>query len=397
MSTAAPVEQGRETAKSAPIAIALASSVVVVSGVNLIYPILPVVSSDLDIDESRIGLVIAAFTLPAVFLAPLFGLFADFYGRRWLLVFGLLMFAVFGAAAALAPNLEWLLVWRALQGVGMSALSPLTIVLISDLYTQREQELQAQGWKVAIDRIAMILLPLVGGALAIYSWRLAFLVFALVIPIALVALALMPETRPQGARNLSAYFHSMSQAIRERKVSLAFAVGFLRFFLDYGIFIYLPLLLTLRYGASVIVSGIMLALSAVGAIVTATTVRYLSGFASLERLLVFAYLVTVLGLAVILARPPLWVIGVGAFAIGLGNGLISPLQKSMITRNAPPTLRGGVISCDRVVQQVAKTLAPSLLGLLLVVAPIESVFLVLLGIGLIGAAMMLIADSASPQ
>ena len=47
---------------------------------------------------------------------------------------------------------------------------------------------------------------------------------------------------------------------------------------------------------------------------------------------------------------------------GLGNGLISPLQKSLMTRRTPPELRGGVIAVDRVIQQVAKSAAPALLG-----------------------------------
>ena len=68
------------------------------------------------------------------------------------------------------PVYDWLLVCAPLQGVGMSALTPLTIVLISDLLPD-EQEIHGQGNKVAIDRVAMIVLPLLGGVLAALSWR----------------------------------------------------------------------------------------------------------------------------------------------------------------------------------------------------------------------------------
>lgn len=91
-----------------------------------------------------------------------------------------------GSAAALAPSYDWVLILRALQGVGMSALSPLTIVLISDILPD-EQEIHGQGTKVAIDRVAMILLPLAGGLLAALSWRAAFLPFILTVPVAFVA------------------------------------------------------------------------------------------------------------------------------------------------------------------------------------------------------------------
>src|ERR1700754_82894 len=156
-----------------PLAIAFATSVAAVSGATLLYPVLPVLAADLKVDEAQIGLTMAAFTAPAIVLAPLFGILADLYGRRWLLIFGLAVFGIAGSAVALAPSYDGVLVLRALQGIGASALLPLTIVLISDILPD-EQEIQGQGIKVALDRVGMIALPLVGGALAIISWRAAF-------------------------------------------------------------------------------------------------------------------------------------------------------------------------------------------------------------------------------
>src|SRR5918995_5162127 len=142
-----------------PLAIAFATSVAAVSGATLLYPVLPVLATDLKVDEAQIGLVMAAFTAPAIVLAPLFGIMADLYGRRWLLVSGLALFGLAGGAVAFAPTYEWVLIWRVIQGIGASALLPLTIVLISDILPD-EQELQGQGIKVALDRVGMIVLPL---------------------------------------------------------------------------------------------------------------------------------------------------------------------------------------------------------------------------------------------
>ena len=163
-----------------PLAIAFATSIASVSGATLLYPVLPVLAADLKVDEAQIGLVMAAFTAPAIVLAPLFGIMADLYGRRWLLVFGLAVFGLAGAAAAMAPTYEWLLILRAIQGIGASALLPLTIVLISDILPD-DREIRGQGIKVALDRVAMIVLPLIGGALAILSWRVAFVPFLLIV------------------------------------------------------------------------------------------------------------------------------------------------------------------------------------------------------------------------
>ncbi len=356
-----------------PLAITYGTSVALVSGASMLYPVLPVLAADLAVDKTQIGLAMAAYTTPAIVLAPLFGILADLRGRRWMLIGGLLLLGFAGSAVALAPSFGWVLALRALQGVGMSAVTPLSIVLISDLMPEH-REIHGQGTKVVTDRVAMILLPLLGGALAIISWRAAFLPFALVLPLALAAYVWMPETGKPGADTLKPYLARTARALREPRLTIAFATGFLRFFLDYGLYTYLPLLLALRYGADATTSGWVIAISAMGSIATAASIGRIHGWQPPERLLAIAFFVSALGLVVVGLDQPLWMIGIAVFAFGLGNGLISPLQKSLLTRRTPANLRGGVISVDRVIQQVAKSLAPSLLGFLLLVVPLETVF-----------------------
>jgi MFS family permease len=356
-----------------PLAIAFGTSVAVVSGTTMLYPVLPVLAADLHVDEARIGLAMVAFTAPAIVLAPLFGILADRHGRKWILILGLTLFGIAGAAAALAPSYDWVLVCRAVQGVGMSAITPLTIVLISDLLPE-EQEIHGQGMKVAIDRIAMILLPLVGGVLAALSWRAAFLPFLLILPLPLAAYLWMPETSNPHVETLRQYLARTFRAVREPRLTLAFATGFMRFFLDYGLYTYLPLLVVLRYGASAATSGWLIAISAVGSIMTAMTVGRIHQRQPAERLLALAFGASALALTIIALDQPLWMVAIASFIFGLGNGLISPLQKSLLTRRTQASLRGGGVSVDRVIQQVAKSLAPTLMGLLLLVGPLEAVF-----------------------
>ena len=358
------------------LAIALATSVASTSGTSFVYPVLPVLAGDLDVDPTRIGLAMAVLTMPGIVLAPLFGIVADLKGRRWLLIFGLTLFGLGGATAAAAPSYGWFLACRTLQGVGMSALLPLTIVLISDILSE-EREIHGQGLKVVMDRIAMIALPLLGGLLAAISWRAAFLAYIAILPVALAAFLFMPETGTPHSGGFAHYVRETALALRERRLRLAFVTGFVRFFLDYGLYTYLPLLLSLQYGASAVTAGWVIAASAGGSIVTAMSVGRLYRLFAVERLLAVAFLASALGLLLVALALPLWEIGAGAFLFGLGNGLISPLQKSLLTRRTSPGLRGGVVSVDRVIQQVAKSLAPSLLGALLLVAPLEALFWVL--------------------
>lgn len=377
-----------------PLAIAFATSVASVSGVSLLYPTLPVIARDLDVGESSIGLVIAAYTLPAIFLAPLFGMIADMKGRRWLLIAGLVIFALAGAAASLAPTFSWLVALRAVQGIGFSMITPLTIVLISDLCTE-ENELTAQGQKVVLDRIAMITLPILGGALAALSWRWAYVPFILVLVLGVMAWAWMPETKPPGRIEARSYFTATWTALRLPRIRLGLCVGFLRFFLDYGLFIYLPLLMGLRLEASAATIGAVLAASAAGSIVTAATVGKIARRHASETLLGIAFLSCGLGLLAMGLQVEMWTITAASFAFGLGNGLISPLQKSLLTRNAPQQLRGGVISVDRVIQQIAKSLAPALIGLALLAIQLEVIFVALGLFAIAGASAILWSGRAA--
>lgn len=374
-----------------PLAIALATSVTVVSGTSLIYPVLPAVASDFQVELAKVGLIMAAFTAPAIFLAPVFGVLADLQGRRRVLIFGLAVFALAGTAAAWAPSFDWLLALRALQGVGMSALSPLTVALISDILPE-ERELHGQGLKVAVDRIGNITLPMVGGVLAAVSWRAPFAMYALIFLVALAALWRMPETNDTGSYVLKQYLVETLAAVRQPRLTVAFGTGFLRFFLDYGLYTYLPLLVSFRYDAAPVTVGWLIAVSAGGSILTALSVGRIHQWQSAERLLSVAFLASAIALAVIAVELPLWIVGVATFIFGLGNGLISPLQKSLLTRRTPAKLRGGVISFDRMIQQIAKSLAPALMGLLLLAAPIEAVFWTLAGLSVIGTFALAMAS-----
>src|SRR3972149_3649219 len=120
-------------AKRNALALVYLSSVMIIMGVNFIQPALPAMMEPLGISESALGLVMTVYTAPAIFLSPLFGIVADLYGRRLLLAWGLVLFGVRRAARAGAPSFLWVLILPTVQGLGFSAVIPLTIVLIGDL------------------------------------------------------------------------------------------------------------------------------------------------------------------------------------------------------------------------------------------------------------------------
>jgi ACDE family multidrug resistance protein len=373
------------------LAIAFSTSIAVIMGVNLVYPVLPPMMQQLGVDESAIGLVVTVYTVPMIFLAPVAGAVADLHGRRWLLFFGMVLFGLAGAAIGLAPSFEWVLALRVLQGVGASAITPLTIVLLSDLL-EGEQESGAQGMKVFLDRIGTAVIPALAGVLAILSWSLPFFLFALALPVAFLGLAWLPETRPEASPGLRAYLGGFRGIGHRPKLWVAFSAGFLRFFLDYAYFTYLPIYLALARGASPATTGLLFTCFAAGAMVTASQAGRLARGRDPAQLVFVGFLLAG-GSVLLVPFVPTLLAGLSLFVYGLGNGLISPLQKSLLTRNAPPDIRAGVVSLDRVVQQVAKSLAPGAMGALLLVADVSAIFWTLgaLSLGSVALAALLLS------
>ncbi len=369
------------------LGLVYASSLMVIMGVNIVQQVLPAMIEPLGITDADVGLVIAVYTAPAIVLAPLIGVAADRYGRRPLLAGGLLLFGAAGTAVAFAPSFGWVLVLRAVQGIGFSAVIPLTIVLIGDLL-EGNREVSGQGLKVFIDRIGELVLPPLGGVLALVGWRWPFLSYAAAVPLGLLVVAWMPETRGTTMASPGRYLKDVARVVRNPRLLLAFAAGFLRFFLDYAFFTYLPLFLVRTHGLSTAGAGLLRSFHALGAMVTSSQAGRLAGSWDKGSLVLCAFIVSGLALLAVSFAPGTGTMAPVLILYGLANGVISPMQKSLLTQNAPLELRGGVISLDRLTQQIAKTAGVSGIGLLLGVMELPTLFQIMAVLSFISVGLM---------
>jgi ACDE family multidrug resistance protein len=349
------------------------TSVALVMGVNFIQPALPALIQPFGISDAALGLVMTALTAPAIFLAPVFGVVADLFGRRLLLAWGLIVYGMFGAAMALAPSFEWLLAFRAVQGIAYSAVIPLTIVLIGDLL-EGDHEIGGQGLKVFLDRVGYMVLPPLGGLLATVAWYWPFTIYFLTVPLGIAAFFCMPETKAQQSSDKRGYLGDMLRLARHPRLLIAFSAGFMRFFLDYGFLTFFPLFIVRAHGVSTATAGVLYVSFAVGAMITSSQAGRIAAGRDKAQLLFLAFLVSGIAVVAVPFIPGVWLVAAALFFYGLANGVISPMQKSLLTQNAPAEMRGGVVSVDRLIQQVSKTLATSIVGLLLVVVELPTIF-----------------------
>jgi EmrB/QacA subfamily drug resistance transporter len=138
-----------------------------------------------------------AYTLVLASLLMLAGSTADRLGRRRVFQTGLVVFCLGSLACALAPSLGLLVAFRVLQAVGGAMLSPATMSIVRNTFTDPRERAQAIGVYAAMFGISMAVGPVLGGFLvSAVSWRAVFMVN---LPVGLAAIGLaarfVPESR----------------------------------------------------------------------------------------------------------------------------------------------------------------------------------------------------------
>ena len=88
---------------------------------------------------SSLGFIVTAYMLTTTVTVPLAGKLSDMYGRKPLLLSGVAVFTICSLLSGIAPTVEWLIAWRALQGIGGGIITANAFTIVGDLFTPKER------------------------------------------------------------------------------------------------------------------------------------------------------------------------------------------------------------------------------------------------------------------
>lgn len=135
---------------------------------------LPVMRSQFQIPADTTAWINTAFTLPFMILMPVYGRLSDGVGKRRLILAGLLIFSAGTAITLASTNLAWLMVGRAVQGLGGAGMMPLAMAFLSAIFHAEERGKALGTWSTVGPTTAFIG-PLVAGFLVeMGGWRTAY-------------------------------------------------------------------------------------------------------------------------------------------------------------------------------------------------------------------------------
>ena len=384
---------------------------------------IPALMRDLDATPADVQWIIDAYILAFAGLLLTAGSLSDRFGRRKILLIGLVLFGAASLLATLAANPGQLIACRALMGVGGALLMPSTLSLLFTVFPPEEQRKAMAGWST-VAMVGVVAGPTVGGFLLDHFWWGS--IFLLNVPIAALAIvgavALIPESRgparhpdPLGAvlsivgmtAVVWAIISVPADGIGSAKVLGGFTVGVvalvafalwergnehpmvpLELFKDRnfsgtsfsivllsftagGLLLALTQYLQFVLGYSPLKAGLALIPYAVSAAVFNSLGATLGKKLADRTLIVAGLLVAGLGFGILTLVSDTSGYGLliaGLLVMGVGGGLAGPAAYTLLMQAVPPEHRGVGSAMNDTVQQTGAALSVAVLGSVLAAA-----------------------------
>lgn len=154
-----------------PLFVLFVTAFVDMIGLTMVIPLLPFYATDFGAGATMVGVLISAFSIAQLIVAPTWGRFSDRYGRRPAILAGLLLTAVAYVLFAFAGSIVALLVSRLIQGTGGGTIGVVQ-AYVADVSKPKERT-KSLGWLSVVTSMGAVAGPAFGSAMISLGGRRA--------------------------------------------------------------------------------------------------------------------------------------------------------------------------------------------------------------------------------
>lgn len=156
-------------------------------------PAIPVISQHFKLPTYLAGLILLTFYVASATLYPIVGRLADQYGRKKMLLIGMVIFTISEVAAAIAPDFTVFLVARVFQGVAVGFILPIAIAYIGVIFPPEKRGM-ASGIFSSVQAIAAMSGAAIAGYLILqYGWPIIYWISAALAFLGLIVVLIFVE------------------------------------------------------------------------------------------------------------------------------------------------------------------------------------------------------------
>jgi MFS family permease len=381
-------------------------------------------SQDLGTSVQGIQIAITLFLLVMAALMIPFGKLTDPLGRKFCLVLGLCVYGVGTIVSALSPGLGLLILGNSvLQGAGTALLIPPVYILVTMYWTGLADRARAFGLVSAAGGVGAATGPLIGGWIcAFISWRAAFAFQTLIIVVILILAVRIKDPRPAnpgrpydvvgavlsgaglvvfvlgilavdnnlplalalvliGAGVIALFFWWVrrleskgrepllsTKLFRNRISNLGLVTQNMQWLLLLGTSMLVASHLQVVRGYDAIETGIIFSAATVGILGSSLTAAALARHFAQRTLIVAGFLITAVGLALLLivgALPGAWPYAWGLLAIGIGVGVMLTPSVNLVQSAFPEEQQGEISGLSRSISNLGSSFGTAIVGTLL--------------------------------
>jgi MFS transporter, ACDE family, multidrug resistance protein len=338
-------------------------------GNSMLIPILPQMKSSLKLSALQVSLTITVFSIAAAIMIPVLGYLSDRYSRKIIILPALIIYGVGGllsgiASAKFSSPYTWILVGRALQGIGAAGTAPIAMALTGDLFKGGEQS-RVLGIVEASNGMGKVLSPILGSLFGLIAWYAVFYAFPVIciVSILLTWIFIKEKSHRQAPPPFGKYVRGLLSVFKfeGRWLFTTYLAGATCLFTLFGILFYLSDILEKQYKIDGVIKGLILAIP----LLVMGTTSYITGAKIgknqwlMKRLIVLGFALMTISYCLLVPIDEKLVPFLSVLIISsIGTGLVLPCLNSLITGSVGKERRGFVTSLYGSVRFIGVAIGP---------------------------------------